>query len=160
MQLLPPIKEKPALYYRLFSGRIGRLGFMLGTLYYLLATLVALFILATLLVAILTTHNHQLTQAQLVGPVRVLVIIWLIGFAALVLSVCTRRLHDVDRPGLLAVLALVPFANVAFIAYLLVAPGNPENNSYGEPTLHNGLWDTTWPGAKTAKKTKKDKKSD
>jgi len=71
---------------------------------------------------------------------------WLPGTATLVLAALVtavygvgvasfgvRRLHDMGRSGLWLLLALVPLANVALAAALLVVPGAAEENAHGPP---------------------------
>ncbi|MDQ8021735.1 MAG: DUF805 domain-containing protein [Moraxellaceae bacterium] len=44
-----------------------------------------------------------------------------------------RRLHDIGRNGYAALLGLVPYVNLAFMAYLLFKDGSPRHNRYGAP---------------------------
>ena len=63
--------------------------------------------------------------------------LWGVYIAAMLLpllAVTVRRLHDVDRPGRWAVLALMPFAGVR-LTRLLVQPGTPGPNPYGPDPL-------------------------
>ena len=59
--------------------------------------------------------------------------LWGIYLAAILtplLAVTVRRLHDLDRPGKWAILALIPFAGIR-LTRLLVQPGTPGTNRYG-----------------------------
>ena len=63
--------------------------------------------------------------------------LWGVYIAAMLpplLAVTVRRLHDVDRPGRWAILALIPFAGVR-LTRLLVQPGTPGPNRYGPDPL-------------------------
>ncbi len=67
--------------------------------------------------------------------------LWGVYIAAMLLpllAVTVRRLHDVDRPGNWAVLALIPFAGVR-LTRMLVQPGTPGPNRYGPDPLHREL---------------------
>ena len=67
--------------------------------------------------------------------------LWGVYIAAMVLpllAVTVRRLHDVDRPGRWAILALIPFAGVR-LTRLLVQPGTPGPNRYGPDPLRREL---------------------
>lgn len=43
-----------------------------------------------------------------------------------------KRLHDIDQSGWLMLLTLVPLVNVILGIYVLVAPGTPGSNRFGE----------------------------
>ena len=63
--------------------------------------------------------------------------LWGVYIAAMLLpllAVTVRRLHDVDRPGDWAVLALIPFAGVR-LTRMLAQPGTPGPNRYGPDPL-------------------------
>ena len=63
--------------------------------------------------------------------------LWGIYIAVMLLplwAVTVRRLHDVDRPGKWAALALMPFAGVR-LTRLLTQPGTPGPNRYGPDPL-------------------------
>ena len=53
-------------------------------------------------------------------------------------ALSVKRLHDIDRPGIIAVVLFIPVISiVAFIALCLI-PGNPGPNQYGEPSERAG----------------------
>lgn len=52
-----------------------------------------------------------------------------------------RRLHDRNHSGWLALLVLVPVINVLFGLYILFAPGNQDNNQFGQPRTTRG-WES------------------
>ena len=63
--------------------------------------------------------------------------LWGVYIAAMLLpllAVTVRRLHDVDRPGNWAALALIPFAGVR-LTRMLAQPGTPGPNRYGPDPL-------------------------
>ena len=60
--------------------------------------------------------------------------IYLLAMLTPVWAVTVRRLHDLDRPGTWAVLAVIPFAGVR-LTRLLVQPGTPGANRYGPDPL-------------------------
>lgn len=43
-----------------------------------------------------------------------------------------RRLHDLNKTGWLSLLLLVPFIQIFFTLYVLLAPGTPHRNDYGD----------------------------
>ena len=60
--------------------------------------------------------------------------VYLVAMLPPLLAVTVRRLHDLDRPGNWAMLALIPFAGVR-LTRLLVQPGTPGPNRYGPDPL-------------------------
>ena len=64
----------------------------------------------------------------------------LIGIAlALSILLAIQRLHDFNASGWWAVLNLVPFANLVFYLVLLIMPGTPGPNRFGDPPPPNTL---------------------
>ena len=43
-----------------------------------------------------------------------------------------RRLHDLNKTGWLSLLLLVPFIQLVFTLYVLLAAGTPHRNDYGD----------------------------
>ena len=73
--------------------------------------------------------------------------LWGVYIAAMLLpllAVTVRRLHDVDRPGNWAVLALIPFAGVR-LTRMLVQPGTHGPNRYGPDPLRPEAGDLRQP---------------
>ena len=114
-----------------FRGRLGRSQFVLHLIGW----------------HVVVGIGGSLGFALLVGPTLVFAERgWLPGTAMLVLATLAtaaygvgvasfgvRRLHDLGRSGLWLLLALVPLANVALAAALLVVPGTTEENAHGPP---------------------------
>ena len=50
-------------------------------------------------------------------------------------AISVRRLHDLDKDGLLVLLTFVPLLNGFFELYLLFAPGTVGDNRYGADPL-------------------------
>ena len=64
--------------------------------------------------------------------------VYIAAMALPLLAVTVRRLHDVDRPGRWAILALIPFAGIR-LTRLLAQPGTPGPNRYGPDPLRPDL---------------------
>ncbi len=122
----------------MFERRMGRMDYFIGGLY-----AVALLILPSIVMFGLslyasrsslystgTSSNHLVTVNIISLLVGLIVIVVLIPVS---LSLSIRRLHDLDRPGILALLGFVPYAGALFSLYLLFAPGTIGPNKYGNP---------------------------
>ena len=53
-----------------------------------------------------------------------------------------KRLHDINLPGLVAALVLVPYLRLALIIFLIFMPGKSEDNGYGPFRIYNWHIDT------------------
>lgn len=106
-----------------FSGRISRLAYLLAGL------------LMMIIVVFLSYRGMLAAEAGGSGsiwdvPLSVVLIASLWAQAAL----GAKRMHDIGRPGIFAVLLFVPLFNfIAFVALCLL-PGNPGPNEYGRVT--------------------------
>lgn len=62
-----------------------------------------------------------------------------IGIAVIAgsISLLVKRLHDLDKGGLWALIMLIPIVNFFFGLYLLFAKGTDGYNQYGEDPLKN-----------------------
>lgn len=109
------------LFFR-FTGRVGRVVYFLAGL--LLAVVQAFFLYRFM----------QVPEGSAAGQLwaslfwlAVLVSVW----SNVALGV--KRLHDFDRPGIVAITLFIPVVSiVAFIALCLI-PGDPGPNRYGPP---------------------------
>ena len=110
------------LFFR-FSGRISRAAFFLGGL--LLAVIQAFFLYRFAMVPEDSSEGRLWATAFML---IVLVSMW----SSVALG--AKRLHDMGRPGILAVSLFIPVASIiAFIA-LCAFPGSPGANQYGKRT--------------------------
>ncbi len=102
------------------KGRISRLAFLLGGL---MMTVITFFVLYRMTVAEQVGQGFEFWNSVL--GVVVFVSLWCQA------ALAAKRLHDLGRPGLLAVLMFVPVINfIAFIALCLI-PGDQSPNKYG-----------------------------
>ena len=102
------------------KGRISRLAFLLGGL---MMTVITFFVLYRMTVAEQVGQGFEFWNSVL--GVVVFVSLWCQA------ALAAKRLHDMGRPGLLAVLMFVPVINfIAFIALCLI-PGDQSPNKYG-----------------------------
>ena len=106
-----------------FSGRVSR----------------AAYFLAGLLLAVV--QSFLLYRFMLVPQDSVAGQMWAFAFWITVavsiwsnVALGVKRLHDIDRPGVIALSLFIPIISiVAFVALCLI-PGSPGRNAYGERT--------------------------
>ena len=112
----------------MFGRRIGRLGFLLSFIIWVLLPLVVVFIEAF-------NRNINITGIRGVVNIACLILLGaiLIWSIPLFVSLYVRRLHDLNMSGLYALLILVPIVNLILLLYLLFAPGKDKKNMYGKP---------------------------
>ena len=119
---MPDGKQLTWLFFR-FTGRISRAAFFLGGL--LLAVIQAFFLYRFAMVPEDSPEGRLWSTAFML---IVLVSMW----SSVALG--AKRLHDMGRPGVLAVSLFIPVVSiVAFIA-LCAFPGTPGPNQYGPQT--------------------------
>jgi len=58
--------------------------------------------------------------------------LWALLSLGFLVTFGVRRLHDFDQPGWWMALILIPYVNLALVLGLLLAPGNPNANRFGE----------------------------
>jgi uncharacterized membrane protein YhaH (DUF805 family) len=105
-----------------FSGRIGRIGYLLGILYVLSYFIVP--IILTLLVR----------SSKIVNIVTVLMdAVGLLALFPALISLQIRRWHDLDQSGWMTLLGLVPIVGFLASLALFVIPGTTGENKYGHP---------------------------
>jgi uncharacterized membrane protein YhaH (DUF805 family) len=115
-----PEKDKLLWLFFRFSGRVGRAAYFLAGL--LLAIIQAFLLYRFALVPEGSTEGQTWAAA-----------FWLVVLVSLWSNVAlsVKRLHDVDRPGIIAAVLFIPVISiVAFIALCLI-PGNTGPNQYG-----------------------------
>ncbi len=107
------------LFFRL-NGRVGRQVFILATLF---------------LVAVTCIPSYHYVMA-VPGSVEADTWATVFGFFALLatwnsLALGVKRLHDFDRPGVVAVSLLLPVVSLLAFVVLCILPGTPGPNQYG-----------------------------
>ena len=120
--------------YTSFRGRIGRKSFALGAL--------LLILLQVALFAWVLSFGDGDGDVELEDGDALLVGFVMLGFWAFaawgVLAIAVKRLHDLDLPGILAVLLLFP--GISFLGWLFLAlmPGSAKTNQHGPPPFARG----------------------
>ena len=109
--------------YFKFSGRTPRRYFWM--FHFLSYLLIGLNLALWLLVGYLGLEE--------IAEVMLLVtsLIIFIGLLPINLGVFIRRLHDLDNPGWLILIAIIPIINILFVLLVAFSPSFPESNKYG-----------------------------
>jgi uncharacterized membrane protein YhaH (DUF805 family) len=116
------LPDKSQLFWLFFSfsGRVGRAAYFLAGL--LLAIVQAFFL-------------YRMLLAQEAGLTDTF---WANGFMATFflslwsnVALGVKRLHDIGRPGIIAVALFIPIVSIAAFIALCLMPGNPGPNRYG-----------------------------
>lgn len=102
---------------KFFEGRMNRTKF------------ICFFLIAALVYACLGLKTSQTPASLTIG------IFALLGCLVFTLSICARRLHDLDITGWYSLLFLVPIGNILLLAYLSFAAGTSGENAYGPPPV-------------------------
>jgi len=108
----------------MFTGRIGRKNFWLGSIVYVVIYFLLLFIPSTLR-NLLPTSNT--TDAILILPSFLLILFGLF----LWLSLIVRRLHDSNKSGFYAFCIVIPVLGYIILLYFLIVKGDEKSNNYG-----------------------------
>ncbi|MGB6117962.1 MAG: DUF805 domain-containing protein [Mesorhizobium sp.] len=105
------------------SGRLSRVPYFLGFLFF---NVVLAFVVYRIILV-----PEQSAEAQFWSSVFVfagVVSMWWLT------AMTIKRLHDINRPGLLALLLFVPVVSIAAFLYLCIVPGDAGPNQYGRVT--------------------------
>lgn len=121
------------------SGRFSRRSYLawnmlIGLIFMVIGIVVAL---------VLPGAQNALNEGAMSMPF--LIIFGILYIVAIYYSIVflIRRLHDRDHSGWLALLIIVPFLNILFALYVLLAPGNTGSNQFGQPRPTRG-WETVF----------------
>ena len=103
------------------TGRLGRVKFLAHNGIWLMIAFVVLWLL---LVCVTALHL----------PVMIILLVGMPFMLYLVLVPMIRRLTDLGRSRLWAILYFVPYVNMVLFLYLLLAKGDDDVNEFGEPS--------------------------
>ena len=106
------------------DGRMGKMHYF----FYSTAIPFILFWVFTNLASIIVKLGSTSVASALLGLAITASVIWLV-------SITIQRCHDFNANSWIAVLAVIPFANLIFS----LIPGDSGLNSYGEPSKPNSL---------------------
>jgi uncharacterized membrane protein YhaH (DUF805 family) len=116
------------------KGRFNRLSYLgwygLLTIVYL-ATFICIIVFAGQFSINSVNVNDPIMPAFSGIAVLALVISWFLAFYFQIVFLI-RRLHDLNKTGWLSLLLLVPFIQLVFTLYVLLAAGTPHRNDYGD----------------------------
>lgn len=106
-----------------WRGRLSRQSYMLGAI---LMVLIQVIIIAQ----ILLVDNENEPKLAMWG--LILFASWIVS-AYCLLAMTAKRLHDLDMPGMLTAITLLPGINSFFVIAMAVLPGSQNTNEHGPP---------------------------
>ncbi len=145
-----PLQSTPkneGYFARLYSGRLSRKGYWLGILLLMAVPLGILFASALLnFVAGLFGYSYFQTDAQgtpIKNPLfdsiyiilTLIMCLYLLVILPFMFSLPIRRLHDLDKPGILYLLVFAPIGNIIMPIYIAFFPGTQGDNQFGPRPL-------------------------
>ena len=151
----PPVISKPGYLAKLFTGRMNRQNYIIGSTIVALVPLLFFFgiVFNTLLnpntfalpyldptdPTKIDNYTSPTLASLLTTPVNETLLLAGTLFVLLsipyLLSFQFRRLHDLNRSGWWLLISLVPFINYVFSFYISLWPGTKGTNKYGNEPL-------------------------
>jgi uncharacterized membrane protein YhaH (DUF805 family) len=120
----------------MFTGRLSRLGFLLGFIYFFAPVVGIIFLYA--LTDLILGNIHPISTI-----LSIIYYLFSVGWLALwlpvILGLYVRRWHDLGQSGWWVLLWLIPPANFFATLWLLITPCDMKPNKYGDPQLDNGF---------------------
>ena len=120
-KMMAPLKR-----YAKFSGRASRSEFWWFQLFIVIVS-IPLYIVSFY-------AGYSGSQGLILASSGLSLVMWL-AFALPGIAATVRRLHDTDRSGWWLLLAMVPFAGLVLLVFLLL-PSTPGGNRFGAPVPH------------------------
>jgi uncharacterized membrane protein YhaH (DUF805 family) len=115
-----PDRERYIWLFFRFDGRIGRAAYFLANM---LIGLIQVYPLYRIL--LVPEGSAEAAGWGLILLLAALLTIWPY------LALATKRLHDIGRPGILAIGLVIPLVNVVAFFALCLLPGEDRPNAYG-----------------------------
>jgi uncharacterized membrane protein YhaH (DUF805 family) len=109
-----------------FSGRMNRSEY--ATMYF--GSILALIAAIALAIGLLNILGDGADSAA----IGVSLLVFIIACKWVALGALVKRLHDVEAPGVLCLLAIIPALGFGFFLLMLFVPGTKGGNHYGAPT--------------------------
>ncbi|WP_313444845.1 DUF805 domain-containing protein [Stenotrophomonas indicatrix] len=120
-KMMAPLKR-----YAQFSGRASRSEFWWFQLF---------IVIVSIPLHIVSFYaGYSGSQGLILASSGLSLVMWL-AFALPGIAATVRRLHDTDRSGWWLLLAMVPFAGLVLLVFLLL-PSTPGGNRFGAPVPH------------------------
>jgi len=127
--------SQPQGIERIWSGRIGRLNYFLGSMLPTAAifVLVSLWGVVQLLQATFSSSSLDLVGTLINALVGLLITIFVVLFFIFHTLLGIRRSHDVGITGWFILLTYIPYLGIVPALYLLIKKGESSVNLYGNP---------------------------
>lgn len=115
-----PSREQLIWLFFSLSGRLSRAAYLLGGL---MANLIPMFLL----------YRFTLTEQETVASGTWAILFLIAGGASIwsLFALTVKRLHDIARPGIMALVLFVPVLSIIAFVVLCILPSDPGPNRYG-----------------------------
>jgi uncharacterized membrane protein YhaH (DUF805 family) len=120
------------MIWNLYKERINRINFFVGIIIVFLISGVV----SSLMSILLFNAISDINTLGLYHSVMIIIVTLLIGIFAC--SLIVRRLHDLGKPSIWSLIALIPLFNMFYLLYLMLTAGENKDNKYGRK-LSNSL---------------------
>ena len=121
--------QQASIRSRLFKGRVNRMNYFVGTCLVLAGPVLIVF-----LMFLLAMIGGQSAISMVLRTILFILDVFLVLIAVVVmLSLISRRLHDLGKSDWYYLLNFIPIINIVFPFYLIFWPGNSAVNKYGGP---------------------------
>lgn len=119
----------------MFSGRLSRKGYLLGTIYYY-ASIAVVVLLALTTNRLFGGDGFDAPGNPIVSLLNIFFYLfgglWVLLAIPINLGLAVRRLHDMDQPGWLSLGFIFPPLGLILFLFLLLRPGTTGINKFGE----------------------------
>ena len=115
-----------------FKGRIRRSTFGIRLVAFFIIFLIVYFLLITVGVMFEVIAPENILVLGVVLLVYILVLVMLIIMLIAYIIQAVKRLHDLDRDGIWAILLFIPIVSPIFLLFLIFADGTIGPNRHGE----------------------------
>jgi uncharacterized membrane protein YhaH (DUF805 family) len=110
---------------RLFSGRINRRNFIVGTISIWILYFLGLFLLGFILALLFGESFVNDTNSTYMAVLAVIIAYFYNA------SLSIRRLHDINQSGWVLLAAVIPLVNILILCLLIFQKGHSGKNQYG-----------------------------
>lgn len=123
----------------MFTGRIGRLGYLLAAVY--IAVPVFLLFLVFIIANALLGHDSTVLRSSINVFIFLFGAVYTVLLLPVSIGLMVRRWHDINQTGWLTLLGFIPVVSFVVGLVLLFVPSTVGRNKYGDPVKAHGFKD-------------------